>query len=174
MNNNAIVSDQLYNWSDNEQLRSHSCTAPATPGFDQATRAARTLYSAGFLDRTLQTLWQTGLQVRPRPRSRPQILFVGQPARCPPRDGLRPGRVLSTSFQVPAQLSASASTARADLQPQSRVVAASGEVLTLSEHGALSTIPPRSGYGRDARCQLSAKLVTSRHGSRTSSSAAPS
>jgi hypothetical protein len=47
------------------------------------------------------------------------------------------------------------------LQPQSRVVTASNEVLSaLSEHGAFS-IPARSGYGRDARRQFSAKLVAS-------------
>jgi hypothetical protein len=174
MTENALISDQFYNWSDNEQFRSHSHATPATPGFGQATRAARTVRSPRFLDRTLQTLWQTGLQVRPRPRSWPQVLFVGQPARCPPRDGLRPGRVLSTSFRIPPQLSASASVARTDLQHQSRVITASGEVLTLSEHGAFSTIPPRSRYGRDARRQLSAKLVASRRGPRTSSCTEPS
>ena len=167
MTENALISDQFYNWSDNEQFRFHSRTAPATPGFDQAAGAARTLHSPRFLDRTLQTLWQTRLQVRPRPGSWSQILFVDQPARCSPRDGLRPGGLLSTSFLIPPQLSASASAARTDLQPQSRVITAPGEVLTLSEHGALGTTPPRSRYGRDARRQLSAKLVASRRGPRT-------
>src|ERR1700752_1293979 len=149
MNERALISDQFYNWSDNEQFRFHSHAAPATPGFGQATRAARTLHSPRFVDRTLQTLWQARLQVRPGPRSWPQVLFVGQPARRPARDGLRPGGVLPTSCRIPPQLSASASAPRTDLQPQSRVITAPGEVLTLSEHGAFGTTPPRSGYGRD-------------------------
>ena len=170
MSKKTILSDQLYNWSENEPFRSSCHPAPATSGPGQAAAPARTLYSAGFLDRTLQTLWQTGLQVRPRSWAWAQVLFIGQPARHSAADGLRPGGVRSTGLQLPPQLSTSASTAGADLQRKSRVTAASGKILTLSEHGAFST-PARFGYGRQARRQFSPKLVTSRPGPRTSSSA---
>src|SRR5271166_6161487 len=71
-------------------------------------------------------------------------------------------------LRVPPQLSASASTAGADLQPQSRFITAPNEVL--SKHGAFSILAG-SGYGRDARRQLSAKLVASQPSTTTSPSA---
>src|ERR1700730_16130145 len=137
MNKNAIVSDQLYNWSDNEPFRFPCRTAPATPGPGQAAAPARTVYSAGFVDRTLQTLWQTRLQVRPGSRSWPQVLSVGQPARRSTPDGLRAGRVLWTGLRLSAQLPASAPTAGADLQPQSRVATAPDEVLSRKQTWSL-------------------------------------
>ena len=168
MNKNTIGSDQLYNWSDNEPFRFPSCRADsATSGPGQATAPPRTVYSAGFVDRTLQTLWQTGLQVCPGSRARAQVLSLGQPTRCTAPDGLCSGGVLSTGLRVPPQLSASASTAGADLQPQSRAITAPNEVL--SKHGAFSILAG-SGYGRDARRQLSAKLVTSQPSTTTSPS----
>jgi hypothetical protein len=54
------------------------------------------------------------------------------------------------------------------LQPQSRVITAPNEVL--SKHGAFSILAG-SGYGRDARRQLSAKLVASQPSTTTSPSA---
>src|SRR5208282_4461722 len=78
MNKNTIGSDQLYNWSDNEPFRFPSCRADsATSGPGQATAPPRTVYSAGFVDRTLQTLRQTGLQVCPGSRARAQVLSLG-------------------------------------------------------------------------------------------------
>src|SRR3984893_12287382 len=169
MNKNRILSGQLYDWSDNEPFRFLSWRAdPATPSSGQAAATARTVYSAGFVDRTLQTLWQTGLQVCPGPRARAQVLSIGQPTRRTTPNGLRAGGVLSTGLRVPPQLSASASTAGADLQPQSRVITAPNEVL--SKHGAFSILAG-SGYGRDARRQLSAKLVASQPSTTTSHSA---
>jgi Family of unknown function (DUF6788) len=121
----------------------------------------------GSLIERFKPCGKPGCKCAQGPGHGPKILFVGQPARRPPRDGLRPGGALSTSLRVPPQLPASASAPRTDLQPQSRVITASGEVLTLNEHGAFGTTPPRSRYGRDARRQLSAKLVASRRGPRT-------
>jgi hypothetical protein len=138
MNKKAIISDQLYNWSDNECFRFPSWRADsATPGLSQAAETARTLYSAGFVDRTLQTLWQTGLQVRLGSRARAQVLSIGQPTRHTATDGLCSGGVLSTGHRVPAQLSASPSTAGADLQPQSRVITAPDEVLNFKQAWSL-------------------------------------
>ena len=138
MNKNTIISDQLYNWSDNEPFRFPSCrTDSATSGPGQAVAAPRTVYSAGFVDRTLQTLWQTRLQVRSGSRSRAQVLSIGQPTRRTTPDGLCSGGVLSTGLRVPPQLSASASTAGADLQPQSRVVTAPNEVLNFKQAWSL-------------------------------------
>src|SRR5271170_4865703 len=169
MNKKTIISDQLYNWSDNESFRFSSWRADsAASGLSQAVATARTLYSAGFVDRTLQTLWQTGLQVCPGSRARAQVLSLGQPTRCTAPDGLCSGGVLSTGLRVPPQLSASTSTAGADLQPQSRAITAPNEVL--SKHGAFSILAG-SGYGRDARRQLSAKLVASQPSTTTSPSA---
>ena len=127
----------------------------------------------GSLIERFKRWWQTRLQVCSGPRARPQVLFIGQPAWHSAADGLRPGGIRSTGLRVPPELPTSASTAGADLQRKSRVTAASGEILTLSEHGASGT-PARFGHGREARRQFSPKLVASRPGPRTSSSAEPS
>jgi hypothetical protein len=137
MNKNAIISDQLYNWSENEPFRFPCRADSATPGPGQAAARARTVYSAGFVDRTLQTLWQTRLQVCAGSRTRPQVLSISQPTRRPAPDGLCSGGVLSTGLRVPSQFPPSAPTAGADLQPQSRVVTASDEVLSLKQTWSL-------------------------------------
>jgi hypothetical protein len=169
MNKKTIISDQLYNWSDNELFRFPSWRADsATSGLSQATATARTLYSARFVDRTLQTLWQSGLQVRSGSRAWAQVLSIGQPTRCTASDGLCSGGVLSTGLRVPPQLSTSASIAGADLQPQSRVITSSDEVL--SKHGVCSILAG-FGYGRDARRKFSAKLAASQPSATTSPSA---
>src|SRR6266478_3936335 len=108
-----------------------------TSGPGQAVAPARAVYSAGFVDRTLQALWQTGLQVCPGSRAWPQVLSVGQPTRRTAPDGLCSGGLLSTGLRVSPQLPASASTAGADLLPQSRVVTAPDEVLSLKQTWSL-------------------------------------
>src|SRR5580700_4502008 len=113
MNKNTIISDQLYNWSENEPFRFPCRADPATQGSGRAAPPARTVHSAGLVDRTLQTLWQTGLQVCPGSRSRAQVLSVGQSARRSTSNGLRAARVLSAGLRLSAQLPASASIAGA-------------------------------------------------------------
>src|ERR1700736_6050259 len=130
MNKNTIISDQLYNWSDNEPFRLLPWRAnPATPSPGQAAATARTVYSAGFVDRTLQTLWKTRLQVRSGSRARAKVLSVGQSARRSTPNGLRAARVLWAGLRLSPQLPASAPIVGTDLQPQSRVVTAPDEVL---------------------------------------------
>src|SRR4030088_3700888 len=101
MNKNTIRSDQLYNWSDNEPFRFPCRTDSATSGPAQAVAPARAIYSAGFVDRTLQALRQTGLQVCPGSRAWPQVLSIGQPIRRTAPDGLCSAGVLSTGLRVP-------------------------------------------------------------------------
>ena len=87
MSKNTIISDQLYNWSDNEPFRFPCRADPATSGPAQAAAPARAVYSAGFVDRTLQALRQTGLQVCPGSRAWPQVLLsVSQPDARPQMD----------------------------------------------------------------------------------------
>jgi hypothetical protein len=170
MDESRIISDQLYNWSDHEPSRFCCCVASTTPSTGQATGPARTVHSPWIVDRTLQTLRQSWLQVCPGSRSWAQVLFVDQSARRSTADGLLANAVHSTGLRVPPQLPASASTAGADLQSQSRVITAPGEVLTFNEHGVFSPRRTRFGYGRDSRRQLSAKLAKSqRSASRTPS-----
>jgi hypothetical protein len=161
MNESRIISDQLYNWSDNELFRFCCCLTPTTSSTGQATGPARTLHPSRLLDRTLQTLRQSWLQVCSGSWSWAQVLFVHQPARRSTADGLRANAVHSTGLRVPPQLPASASNAGADLQSQSRVIAPPGEVLTFNGHAAFGTRRTRFGYGRDSRRQLSAKLAKS-------------
>lgn len=161
MNKNTIISDQLYNWSENESFQFPCRADPATSGPGQASATARTLYSARFIDRTLQTLWQTGLQVCPGPGTRPQVLPIGQPTRHQAPDGLCSGGVPSAGYRVPPQLPASASTAGEDLQPQSRVVTAPDEVLSLKQTwslwGHLGSIWIWPGYSSPTFCKAGCK-----------------
>jgi hypothetical protein len=170
MKESRVISDQLYNWSDNEPSRFCGCVTQTTSSTGQTTGSTRTVHPPWVLDRTLQTLRQSWLQVCSGSRSWTQILFINQPARHSTADGLRANGAHSTGQRVPPQLPASASTAGADLQPKSRVTTAPGEVLTFNQHGAFGIRRTRFRYGRDSRRQLSAKLAKSQQpSSRTSS-----
>jgi hypothetical protein len=170
MDESRIISDQLYNWSDHEPPPFCGCVAPTTSSTGQATGPVRTVHSPRVLDRTLQTLRQSWLQVCSGTRSWTQILFINQPARHSTADGLRANGAHSAGQRVPPQLPASAATAGADLQPKSRVITAPGEVLTFNEHGAFGIRRTRFRYGRDSRRQLSAKLAKSQQPSSSTSS----
>ena len=127
----------------------------------------------GSLIERFKRCGKPGCKCAQGPGHGPQVLFIGQPAWHSTADGLRPSGIRSPGLRVPPELSTSASTAGADLQRKSPVIAASGEILTVSGHGAFGT-PARFGHGREARRQFSPKLVASRPGPRTSSSAEPS
>ena len=99
------LSDQLYTWSDihAEQELRHPAATPQntfTPAPPFGSRAARVAH------RALQTLRQTGLQVRQRPRSRPQVLPLSQSHRCAATDGLRASGHSDPSGRVSGQLPA--------------------------------------------------------------------
>src|SRR5215472_4460118 len=83
----VIESDQLYTWSDEDPAPHHRWLAEA-PRFTPAPTASAPSDPSWFSHRTLQTMRQAGMQVRRRPRSWPQVLFVGQLSRLAAADGL--------------------------------------------------------------------------------------
>src|SRR5947208_5698794 len=88
-----LVSDQYYTWSDENTEADHRRLAKAPPSAPAPTAPAQSR-PAGLPHRALQALRQARMQMRPRPRSWPQILSIGELSRPAPPNGLRPAAVL--------------------------------------------------------------------------------
>lgn len=134
-----MVSDQLYNWSDEEQDRILSAkeTSPARcPG---GTARSRTPWLS---HRAVQTVRKTGLPLCKRTRTRPEVLPVDQPIRSTTRDALCPTRLAGASRAVPERLSEGSRDSERDHEHQPRALEAARALL---ERGP-------AAYGRRARC----------------------
>ncbi len=123
MNNLHLLSDHVYDWSDNSIRKVSICVAKA-----QAIVAAQTSTigcgTARLVDRALQALRQAGLQMCRRSRPRPEVLPVGELSRRATADGLRaPGKCGSHS-RARRQLPRGAHDARGGLRDQPRAVTA--------------------------------------------------
>ena len=125
MNQLGLIADHLYTWSDNH---THSpaptvfcCFAPTSPAAPAPAAAARSSV-ARFPHRALQTLRQAGMQMRPRPRSRPQVLPLAQSLWSATANGLRPPGLLSPGFPISGSLPSAPSDRGRDLRHQSRAV----------------------------------------------------
>ena len=86
MNRRGLQADQLYTWSDTHASQTASTLfcrrfASTTPTASASVTPARPSV-AGFPHRALQTLRQAGMQMRPRPRSWPQVLPRWQGGAC--------------------------------------------------------------------------------------------
>ena len=137
MSEEGPLSDQLYTWSAPRAGQVHHCPSTTT---QNAPASAPTFTRAvtRLAYRTLQTLWQTGLQVRPRPWPRSQVLSVGEPHGCPTRDGLRAPSLCGASRSVPGQLSPHPRDPRRALRHQSRALAPPGDLVS---HGGRRAYP---------------------------------
>lgn len=127
----SAISDQLYTWSaPNEE---HSDCLPTTTS-QNALASVPTPGggAAGLAYRTLQALRQAGLQMCPRSGPRPQVLFVGEPHRRAPRNGLCPPRPPTAGGAVCGQLPADPRDSRAALCDQSRAAAPARAFLSSS------------------------------------------
>src|SRR5215469_9818882 len=102
----VIESDQLYTWSDENPEPHHLCLAEA-PRRTPAPTASAPSDSSRLSHRALQTLRQAGMQVRRRPGSWPQVLFVGQLSRLAAANGLCAAGVLRSDGRVLSQLPSS-------------------------------------------------------------------
>src|SRR5688572_3917633 len=159
MPSSTIHSDQLYNWSANERFPCRIAPSASNPG--HATGPAPTSDSSRLVDRALQALRPSWLQVSNGAGTRAQVLLICQPGGQPTRDGLRPRRIFPTGLRLPAELPESTADAGADLQYQPRVVTAPNQVLTRNAHGAFLLLPARSRFGWEPRRQFFAELVAS-------------
>ena len=98
-----LISDQLFTWSDfNERAFDQSAQTQAQTAAAQT--ACTGCSAARFPDRTLQTLWQTRLQVCQWSGTWAEVLSVGQPNRCTFGDGLRSTVHAGPGNAVPCQL----------------------------------------------------------------------
>ena len=155
-----LWSDQLLTWSDENTEADHRRLAKAPPSAPAPIASAQSC-PPWFPHRALQTLWQARLQMRPRPRSWPQVLSVGKLSRPAPANGLRPARVLRAGERVPGQLPPRPPDLGGDLRDQPRAPTPSREALK-DRHERSAVIPPRtdrSGTGRRAPRQYARQLA---------------
>jgi hypothetical protein len=118
----VLVSDQLYNWSDESSKRIR-CRASKTAQRSCASTPPTTIDSARFPDRAIQTLWQAGMQMHRGSRTWPQVLPVHQLPRPEAADGLCAAGSCPPGGRVSVQLSSGARDPGPDLRDQPRVAA---------------------------------------------------
>jgi len=124
VNRRGLQADQLYTWSDTHASQTAStlfcrrfasttstASAPVTPARPSV---------AGFPHRALQTLRQAGMQMRPRPRSWPQVLPLSQSLWPTTANGLHPPGLSKPGQRVSRQLSSSPRDLGRRLRHQSR------------------------------------------------------
>ena len=103
MRRGELLSDQSNKWSDiNERAFDH--TAQTQTQAIAAQTAPAGSGAARLLNRALQTLWQTQLQMCQWSGAWSEVLFVGQSNRCTSDDGLRSPIDAGSSNAVPCQL----------------------------------------------------------------------
>ena len=144
-----LASDQLLTWSDEYSETDPRRLAKAPPSAPAPIAPAQS-YPPWFSHRALQTLWQTRLQMRRRPRSWPQVLPVGKLSRPASTNGLRPARVLRTGERVAGQLPPRSSDPGGDLRDQPRAPTPSREAVR-DRHERSAASPPRADRFRTGR-----------------------
>lgn len=128
MNLHGVISDQSYMWSVAND-RTYRLRSQTTPQAIAAQAAATGRRPSGLLDRTLQALWQSKLQVCRWARTWAQVLPVGELLGQVAADGLRsPGRARAGQ-QVPGQLRPGSRHLGGDLRDQSRATASARTAL---------------------------------------------
>jgi hypothetical protein len=119
------LADQLYTWPDTYALQTaqtDSCCFAPTPPSATAPAAAPRLPASWFSHRTLQTLWQAGLQMRSWPRPRPKVLPLRQSLWATTANGLHSPGLLPSNHRISGQLSSTPSNFGRDLRHKSRAV----------------------------------------------------
>src|SRR5215471_7461207 len=156
----AVESDQLYAWSD-ENSEPHHGRIAETPRRTLAPTSSAPGHPSRLSHRALQTMRQTGMQVRRRPRSWTQVLFVGQLSRLAAANGLCAPGVLRSDGRVPGQLPSGPRDPRNDLRDQPRTTAPPGGALTAC-HAPSRLCPPyidRCESGRPVTGQYAGSLA---------------
>jgi hypothetical protein len=160
MNPTRLRSDQLDTWSDINAERTY-CHIAQTPQSSPAQAAATEGDPPRLPHRALQTMWQTGMQVRRRPRSWPQVLSFGKLPGLAPANGLRTAGVLRSDCGVPVELPASPRDLGGGLRDQPRTSAPSRGALK-RRHDRSACRPPcddRCEFGRRAPRQYARRLA---------------
>ncbi len=117
-----LSSGHLYEWSDGYSARTRRCTAKTTQR-PCAPASATEIDRAGLPHRTLQTVWQAGMQVRRQSWTWAEVLSVGKLSRPAAANGLCATRCLRADRRVSRQLSPEPRDSGSDLQDQPRTSA---------------------------------------------------
>ena len=160
MNCPRISSDQLFTWSAKHDSKIHVRVEKAPPGAAAQTSLPDS-YPARLSYRTLQALWQAGLQMREGSWSRSQVLPVCELSRYAPTNGLRAAGVSRSDQEVSCELSARSRDLGGDLRDQSRTAApATGALRSSDERNVfLAHRDHRSKIGSRPPCQYARSLA---------------
>ena len=159
----CAISDQLFMWSaiDAEQIccQSATTTQNAVASTPSAGRGA-----AGLAHRTLQTLWQTRVQMCPRSGAWSQVLSVVEPCRCTSRDGLHTAGLPAPGGAVPTQLPAHPRHSGRVVRDQPGAAAPAREILSSGRERRDSHVCRRARH--ESRRHLDCQHARSRAGGR--------
>jgi hypothetical protein len=128
MRPHQLLSDQLTTWSAIHAAAVLYHVTKAPPGA-AATITSLARRAARFAHRAIQTLRQSGLQMRRGAWPWPEVLPLGELPEATAADGLRTSRDLHPGPYRPRSLPTRPRDPRADLRDQSRVAAASRDAL---------------------------------------------
>jgi hypothetical protein len=161
----ALLSDQLFAWSDEHSERTCPRTAKA-PQRSCAPTAAAEIDPAGIPHRAIQALWQAGMQVRRRSRTRAEVLSVRKLSWPAAANGLRATGCLRANSGVCRQLSPEPGDSGNDLRDQPRTSAPPRGALE-RHHERVTRCrprPDRCGIGRRVARQYARILARWRPG----------
>ena len=160
------LSDQLYIWSDThapQLAQTDFCCLAPTPSPAIAPAATARPRAPWFSHRALQALREAGMQVRPRPRSWPEVLPLGQSLRATTANGLDPPGLLPPDHRVCNQLPSPPSDGGRDLRDQSRAVVPSrGTLRNLHESRTCLNLGFRRQTWQPAACEHALRLARRR------------
>jgi len=118
-----LLSDHVYDWSA-RSLKQNIVGVAQAPASVAAQTSAVGCGAARLADRTLQALWQAGLQVRRGSRPRSEVLPVGELSWRATADGLRSAGKSGNHPRARRQLPRGTRGARGGLCDQPRAVTA--------------------------------------------------
>lgn len=124
------ISDQLYNWSDISDKRSDKFAPPACQSYSSAS-INEAAFSPGFINRTLQEMWQRRLQVCQWSGTWSQILFIGKYCGWTSGDDLCAPTVRRASASISGEPNGSATAVGRDLRNQLRTFEQPGRFLRI-------------------------------------------
>lgn len=154
MNSHELFSDQSYMWSVWNDRAKH-LRPQATPQAIAAQAATTGRCPSGYLDRALQALRQSKLQVRQWPRPWAQVLPVRELPRQVAADGLRPPGRARPGQRAFGQLRPGSRALGGDLRDQPRTAASARAALRCSGEpdNPVAHRSHRPAGGRDAAGQ---------------------
>jgi hypothetical protein len=161
-----IKSDQLYTWSDYYENSINTIFKAKAKGAPEKT-AQYVAYFKRLINRTLQTLWETGMQVPEREGAWTKILSFYQSNGTQTPDGLYPHRNKRQSDGISGQLSHGSRDPGGNLPDQSRAHLPERNILIVAYGYIRTRLLPRYISGRNSGGQYAAELIAIRFESNT-------